>query len=456
MGIKVPEITLKDKIYIKKDDISITDLQNEFVYHIDETFATTLAEEGDYYTLGIGCLNRVEADKVIDLRVKNKLNTQVNFTAKLHPAQQRTLEKFMAGSEVQSGIIKAKCGWGKCKPIFSKVQTDKGYLSLEEIINLQEKVKIINHKGIFSVSQVKYTGKKSCLAIKTQLNNIVRVSEDHPILTWNNSGLEFKLTKDIVVGDNLVGLYNTNIFGEQTVKDPYLFGLLIGDGGLSQYGIISITSQDEFILNYFSNWCKLLGKSFYSQLKGDNTYTYYLRDKKIYESLIVANNLNCLSIDKILNTKLRSLNRENTIALLQGLFDTDGCVNKDGTIEYVPCDAANLDGRCEPEQTPKHQRNIERRDRQSHECGSGSRGDPVPQTAASAPPAQSSTTLDHLLPDTVPIVMPYEIQSRRPGKSLPKSLAAASPDTSFAIRQTAAIEIHISQDQPASRRLHEP
>jgi len=114
MGIKVPEITLKDKIYIKKDDISITDLQNEFVYHIDETFATTLAEEGDYYTLGIGCLNRVEADKVIDLRVKNKLNTQVNFTAKLHPAQQRTLEKFKTETgEIGSGILKAKCGYGK-------------------------------------------------------------------------------------------------------------------------------------------------------------------------------------------------------------------------------------------------------------------------------------------------------------------------------------------------------
>ena len=116
MGIKVPEITLKDKIYIKKDDISITDLQNEFVYHIDETFATTLAEEGDYYTLGIGCLNRVEADKVIDLRVKNKLNTQVNFTAKLHPAQQRTLEKFKTETRSEEHTSELQSRFGSRMP----------------------------------------------------------------------------------------------------------------------------------------------------------------------------------------------------------------------------------------------------------------------------------------------------------------------------------------------------
>lgn len=113
MAIVVPELIIKDKIYIKKEDVSITDLQHEFVYTLDEAYATTLAEEGDYYTLGVGCLPRIKAGNVVDKRVRRKLNQPVQFTAKLHPAQERTLDKFRSNDEILSGIIKAKCGWGK-------------------------------------------------------------------------------------------------------------------------------------------------------------------------------------------------------------------------------------------------------------------------------------------------------------------------------------------------------
>jgi superfamily II DNA or RNA helicase len=114
MDIKVSEIIVKDKIYIKKDDISLQELQNNFVYPLDDAYATTLAEDGDFYTLGVGCLNRIRADKIIDQRITRKTNTQLNFTAKLHEAQQRTLDKFLApDGNINSGIIKAKCGWGK-------------------------------------------------------------------------------------------------------------------------------------------------------------------------------------------------------------------------------------------------------------------------------------------------------------------------------------------------------
>jgi superfamily II DNA or RNA helicase len=113
MAVKIPRAIIKDKIYISKEDVNIKDLQNEFVYHLDETFATTLAEEGDFYTLGVGCLNRLDIEQLEDQRVKRKLNQPITFTAQLHPAQKRTLDKFTLNEEVLSGIIKAKCGWGK-------------------------------------------------------------------------------------------------------------------------------------------------------------------------------------------------------------------------------------------------------------------------------------------------------------------------------------------------------
>lgn len=113
MGIKVPQITLKNKIYISKLDISLQELQTEFSYDIDGVSTSTIEIEDDFYTIGIGCLNRIQADTIVDLRITNKVSQKVEFKSTLHPAQQRTLDKFKQKDIIESGLLKAKCGWGK-------------------------------------------------------------------------------------------------------------------------------------------------------------------------------------------------------------------------------------------------------------------------------------------------------------------------------------------------------
>lgn len=106
----IPEVTLYDKIQIKKEYVSEEYLTSNFVYPLEEGFATTLQSDDDYWYLGIGCLNRLNVSKIIDNRIDKKINEFIEFKPTLHPAQQRTLDKFLTDIP---GILKAKCGWGK-------------------------------------------------------------------------------------------------------------------------------------------------------------------------------------------------------------------------------------------------------------------------------------------------------------------------------------------------------
>jgi len=113
MAITVPEITIYDRIQIKKEFIlNEADLQ-QFIYRVDESFESTIEEDEEHYYLGVGCLDRIHADNIIDRRITKKINEPIKFIANLVSAQQATLDLFKNGSEITSGILKAKCGWGK-------------------------------------------------------------------------------------------------------------------------------------------------------------------------------------------------------------------------------------------------------------------------------------------------------------------------------------------------------
>lgn len=116
MGITmlhVPKITLYDKIQISKQYISEIDLKSKFSYRLDEEFVSSIEEDNDFWYIGSGCLDRITADEIVDNRINVKLPEKIQFKATLHAAQQRTLDKFLVRGNYVSGILKAKCGWGK-------------------------------------------------------------------------------------------------------------------------------------------------------------------------------------------------------------------------------------------------------------------------------------------------------------------------------------------------------
>lgn len=118
------------------------------------------------------------------------------------------------------------------------------------------------------------------------------------------------------------------------VINPYTLGVLIGDGGITEN--VSFTTADQFILNQMQALLLINHK-----IKTTNKYGYRISaiDKQHQNQyLIELNNLGLFgkkSNKKFIPNIYKYNSIENRIQLIQGLFDTDGHVSKNGkTIEY--------------------------------------------------------------------------------------------------------------------------
>ena len=328
---------ISNQIFIKKSDIEDVALfETIYTYPLkEEIFHSFIYDEAsDMYAVPANSYHKLNIKKYDDLRVYSPYNQHYDFMAKLRYQQQNVADKFFQQKDrIRSGLYQAKCGWGKCKPYFSKVLTDKGYLTLEELKNNYIGTTITNHKGNYNIKSFYDNKIEECFQVKTQLGNLIHGTGKHPILTWDVSlkELVYKTISEINIGDYVVGKYNTHMFGSSTIEDPYLLGMLIGDGSLTIKNLIGFASADYELENYFIN--KFKDYKIRTVIK-DNHREYFVRDKTLYEKYVSNYNIDCLSINKPICKELRTLNKQQTILLLKGLFDTDGCANNDGTVEF--------------------------------------------------------------------------------------------------------------------------
>ena len=111
--------------------------------------------------------------------------------------------------------------------------------------------------------------------------------------------------------------------------DPYLLGLIIGDGGISGKSII-FSSVDEEIINNIKN---ILPEDLeIKKIKGDNCdYTISLKTgnrNSLIKTLKELELMGCTSIDKFIPEMYKFSSVEDRLNILQGLMDTDGTCNK--------------------------------------------------------------------------------------------------------------------------------
>jgi len=126
-------------------------------------------------------------------------------------------------------------------------------------------------------------------------------------------------------------------FNPRDIKiDPYLLGVLLGDGSISVMNRVGLTSKDPEIINEISN--RLPNNMLISDLKEEISFGFIMKDKSKGNALLKS-----LEHYKLLGTKSDNkfipedykFNTANIrLEVLQGLLDTDGYCSKNGTIQH--------------------------------------------------------------------------------------------------------------------------
>lgn len=193
---------------------------------------------------------------------------------------------------------------------------------------------------------------KPCVRITTTSGRILECSTDHPILVRKlrsprkkhdktKRDLCFDYSFEPAINllnrkENYIMVSQTlDIFGQDTLFDARLVGMLIGDGsyGIStrykrnniiEYKTPVFSNADSELLNYVTDKYKCSINKHFKTKDGRNYYEY--RISNIIKYLKDINIAGQSKQYKTLPSNFRQLNRENLSDLLGGLFDTDGSV----------------------------------------------------------------------------------------------------------------------------------
>ena len=154
--------------------------------------------------------------------------------------------------------------------------------------------------------------------------------------------IQFEKNKESKYSNNLIvplcdPVEFTKVYGKKDKSiDPYIIGALIGDGCLSNElkgNTIKLTTMDKEIVDNFKN-NGINMDSFYKKANNQSS-DYSIRDDKLYKYLNTIGLLGCLSYTKFIPDMYKFGTIEERFALVQGLMDTDGYVDKRGHCSYT-------------------------------------------------------------------------------------------------------------------------
>jgi len=282
----------------------------------------------------------------VSLDVYNDMRERVagNGTSRFIKTGIKALDTMIGGLERQNlTIIAARASQGKELTLDTKVLLSCGSTIRMGDIMIGDKVASVDGEESV-VTGVFPQGEKPIYRIKLSDGRTVDAGLDHQWSVKSHHWGEFRtLTTRELIEKNKCYRYNKKLFipriiGEFGVdKDidihPYLLGVLIGDGCLTN--TVKLTTSHDFILNKIKPMLgdvelKLHGKSIidYSltTTKGKNNWLL----NKLKEFGLIG----CKSTSKFIPKQYFSATKETRLALMNGLMDTDGTVEKSNNMTY--------------------------------------------------------------------------------------------------------------------------
>jgi hypothetical protein len=282
-------------------------------------------------------LDEIKKNQEIVLNLPNfAKEIKVSKTTAQLPNFYEIIDDVLAGNNV---YLIGEAGGGKAQSLNSKVLTENGWSNFGEI-KVGDKVWGQDGK-LYEVNGVYDRGVKDVYGITMNDGGYTETCDEHlwKIYTRNDRGkknkgrvLPLSEFKDSIRTKN--GCANAYVDvakaipfpKKQHIIDPYLMGVLIGDGSISQKSVsITNPSQELFDSLILPNGVRLAER----KIKDGKCLYYGLSSEKHGELSILTKeleNVNLLgkkSIQKFIPKEYLFDSIENRISLLQGLNDTD-------------------------------------------------------------------------------------------------------------------------------------
>lgn len=222
----------------------------------------------------------------------------------------------------------------------SRVQTNNGYKRIEDV-NPDDM--IFTEYGYKKSGGSICRGFKSCLTIKTHTSEIT-VSDNHKFKIFNGNEIIWKEAKNLKCGDNILCKYHSNINANQDDTDKWFAtGFLWGDGCLNKRknrleSIWIFSEEDIKARKRISAWLDENNINYF-------TTTRSPKNNQTQRSFRITTNAKILDLPSFVSKgqwrnngfpeSYFNLDLDSQKALLQGLFSSDGTIDKIGNISYT-------------------------------------------------------------------------------------------------------------------------
>ena len=293
---------------------------------------------GNDLLLPFGCLKelwrifggKVEFESLIRPLTPRSYDSNIN----LYPYQETAVKRLISA---KNGILVSPCGSGKGLPLNAKVYTPTGWkyngdLKIgdkvigadgkeTEVTGIYDKGEVPAYKLTFSDGVQVICDKDHLWAVQTQSQR----SEKKGFYTVNTESIFNYYIKAKLQGRKNFEYYipivePVQFEKKQTPIDGWLLGFLIGDGSLTQMGLRISNSEKDLI----EKAEKKVGKSF-KKLKG---YDYYIPKTSLNAELQKLGLKGHRAYEKFIPDLYKYNDINTRLAVLQGLFDSDGNISK--------------------------------------------------------------------------------------------------------------------------------
>lgn len=229
-------------------------------------------------------------------------------------------------------------GFGKCIRD-SYIIKDDGFYLINNLfkdsdnynIKLPIQASILGNNNYHSPAY-KWKTKKESIKLTTRCGFNLIGSTAHPVQVVNNNEIVWKKISELKLGDYIVIDRNKDKIwytktNNITIDEAYLFGCLIGDGGYTKKGNITLTSNDIELIDKCNRISKKLWNKEFKPQK--SKYSYLLCGIDIWNNLFTKYGFNSfVCAEKDFPSSILSAPKESVASFIRGLMDTDGCIRK--------------------------------------------------------------------------------------------------------------------------------